>query len=62
MTLPSSMKAARFEEVNEPLQIEEMPIPVPPTDFVRLRSRSSDPTHSPNGTLSNWSTLPRRAD
>ena len=27
MTLPSRMKAARFEEVDQPLQIEEMPVP-----------------------------------
>lgn len=27
MTLPSRMKAARFAEVNEPLQIEEIPVP-----------------------------------
>ena len=27
MTLPPSMRAARFEEVNEPLQIEDMPVP-----------------------------------
>lgn len=27
MTLPSRMKAARFEEVNEPLQIEEVSVP-----------------------------------
>lgn len=27
MTLSSSMRAARFEEVNEPLHLEEMPVP-----------------------------------
>src|SRR5919202_2178512 len=27
MTLPSNMKAARFHEVNEPLRIEDVPVP-----------------------------------
>src|SRR5215203_1839803 len=39
-TLPSKMKAARFHEVNEPLRIEEVPVPEVQEDEVLVQTRA----------------------
>ena len=39
-TLPSEMKAARFHEVNEPLRIENVPVPDVEEDEVLVRTRA----------------------
>lgn len=41
MTLPSSMKAARFYEVGEPLKIEEIPVPEIREDEVLVRIKAA---------------------
>ena len=39
-TLPSKMKAARFYEVNEPLRVEEVPVPEVQEDEVLVQTRA----------------------